>query len=96
MEAYKEDLVHQLPSNKPEDLESNMDRIVEWMDQWIKNNNQCVGSTHTLTCMIGPHRQSKIWTLYVAYSQKTNIIGKLVGMCDFFFLNKKNEFFHNF
>ncbi|XP_056448056.1 adenylate kinase isoenzyme 6 isoform X2 [Gadus macrocephalus] len=39
MEAYKEDLVHQLPSNKPEDLESNMDRIVEWMDQWIKNNN---------------------------------------------------------
>ena len=39
MEAYKADLVHQLPSNKPEDLESNMDRIVEWMDQWIKNNN---------------------------------------------------------
>ncbi|KAG7277968.1 hypothetical protein CRUP_020284 [Coryphaenoides rupestris] len=39
MEAYKEDIVHQLPSNKPEDLESNMERIVEWMEQWIKNNN---------------------------------------------------------
>jgi len=39
MEAYKEDIVHQLPSNKPEDLENNMERIVDWMEQWVKNNN---------------------------------------------------------
>jgi adenylate kinase len=37
--SYKEEIVHQLPSNKPEDLEDNIDKILKWIEQWIKDHN---------------------------------------------------------
>ncbi|XP_051552280.1 adenylate kinase isoenzyme 6-like [Myxocyprinus asiaticus] len=39
MEAYKEEIVHQLPSNTPEDLERNLEQIIQWFEQWMKDNN---------------------------------------------------------
>lgn len=39
MEAYSQEIVHQLPSNTPEDLEHNLEQIVQWTDQWIKDHN---------------------------------------------------------
>ncbi|NXS57542.1 KAD6 kinase, partial [Brachypteracias leptosomus] len=37
--SYREEIVHQLPSNTPEDLERNLDQIVQWVEQWMKDNN---------------------------------------------------------
>ncbi|KAG5199092.1 hypothetical protein JEQ12_006792 [Ovis aries] len=31
--SYKEEIVHQLPSNKPEDLEDNITQILKWIEQ---------------------------------------------------------------
>nr|XP_045745808.1 adenylate kinase isoenzyme 6 [Mirounga angustirostris] len=31
--SYKEEIVHQLPSNKPEDLEDNINQILKWIEQ---------------------------------------------------------------
>ncbi|XP_017941379.2 adenylate kinase isoenzyme 6, partial [Manacus vitellinus] len=39
MESYKKEIVHQLPSNTPEDLERNLDQIMQWIEQWMKDNN---------------------------------------------------------
>ncbi|XP_073200446.1 adenylate kinase isoenzyme 6 isoform X2 [Lepidochelys kempii] len=39
MSSYKEEIVHQLPSNTPEDLERNLDQIIQWIEQWMKDNN---------------------------------------------------------
>ncbi|XP_069483641.1 adenylate kinase isoenzyme 6 [Ambystoma mexicanum] len=39
LESYKHDIVYQLPSNTPEDLERNVDQIAQWTQQWIKDNN---------------------------------------------------------
>ncbi len=39
MEAYKEEIVHQLTSNIPEDMERNLEQIVQWFEQWMKDNN---------------------------------------------------------
>lgn len=39
MSSYKEDIVHQLPSNIPEDMENNLDQIIQWIEQWMKDNN---------------------------------------------------------
>ncbi|XP_006762448.1 PREDICTED: adenylate kinase isoenzyme 6 isoform X3 [Myotis davidii] len=37
--SYSEDIVHQLPSDKPEDLENNIDQILKWIEQWVKDNS---------------------------------------------------------
>ncbi|RXG72599.1 Adenylate kinase isoenzyme 6 [Armadillidium vulgare] len=37
-ESYEEEIVHELPSDCPEDLESNIQRILEWVQVWKKNN----------------------------------------------------------
>jgi adenylate kinase len=37
-ESYASEIVHEVPSNTLEDMESNVDRVVEWCHQW-KNNN---------------------------------------------------------
>lgn len=37
--SYRKEIVHQLPSNTPEDLERNLDQIVQWVEQWTKDNN---------------------------------------------------------
>ncbi|KAI1239619.1 Adenylate kinase isoenzyme 6, partial [Lamprotornis superbus] len=39
MLSYKKEIVHQLPSNTPEDLERNLDQIMQWIEQWMKDNN---------------------------------------------------------
>lgn len=39
LEAYSEEIVHQLPSNTPEDLERNLEQIVQWSQQWSKDHN---------------------------------------------------------
>ncbi|TNN27937.1 Adenylate kinase isoenzyme 6 [Liparis tanakae] len=39
MEAYSADIVHQLPSDTPEDLERNLEQLVQWTEQWMKDNN---------------------------------------------------------
>ena len=33
-EAYNHEIVHELPSNTPEDLEDNLDKIGAWIEQW--------------------------------------------------------------
>jgi len=38
-DAYQSDIVVELESNTLEDLEGNVARIVMWIDQWIRDNN---------------------------------------------------------
>ena len=37
-ESYSEEIVHELPSNTIEDLESAADRITTWVSQWISDH----------------------------------------------------------
>ena len=37
-DSYKAEIVHELPSNTPDDMESNLERIVLWMQQWSLAN----------------------------------------------------------
>ena len=37
-ESYKQEIVHELPSNTPEDMENNIERIVQWKQQWESQN----------------------------------------------------------
>ncbi|XP_051028239.1 adenylate kinase isoenzyme 6 [Acomys russatus] len=37
--SYKEEIVHQLPSNEPEELEDNISQISKWIEQWVKDHN---------------------------------------------------------
>ena len=39
IEAYSEDIVHQLTSNTPEDLDRNLEQIVQWTEQWMNDHN---------------------------------------------------------
>ncbi|XP_073440125.1 adenylate kinase isoenzyme 6 [Dendrobates tinctorius] len=39
VESYRQDIVHQLSSNTPEDLEQNLEQILQWIQQWMKDNN---------------------------------------------------------
>ena len=39
LESYKEEIVHPLPSNKPEDLEDNINQILKWIEQWVKDHS---------------------------------------------------------
>ncbi|XP_078531429.1 adenylate kinase isoenzyme 6 [Lissotriton helveticus] len=39
LESYKQEIVYQLPSNTPEDMERNVEQISQWTEQWIKDNN---------------------------------------------------------
>ncbi|NP_001012481.1 adenylate kinase isoenzyme 6 [Rattus norvegicus] len=39
MASYKEEIVHQLPSNEPEQLEDNINQISKWIEQWVKDHN---------------------------------------------------------
>ncbi|KAF7649946.1 hypothetical protein LDENG_00133550 [Lucifuga dentata] len=38
-EAYRDEIIHQLSSNTPDDLERNLEQIVQWSEQWMKDNN---------------------------------------------------------
>ncbi|MBZ3889057.1 Adenylate kinase isoenzyme 6 [Sciurus carolinensis] len=37
--SYKEEIAHQLVSNKPEELEDNINQILKWIGQWVKDHN---------------------------------------------------------
>ena len=37
--SYKNEIVHQLRSDKPEDLENNINEILKWVEQWIKDQS---------------------------------------------------------
>ena len=37
-ESYEAEIVHELPSNTPEDMESNIGRIEQWLQQWTQDN----------------------------------------------------------
>jgi adenylate kinase len=37
-ESYAEGIVHVLPSNSPEDMDSNVDRVAAWLDAYKANN----------------------------------------------------------
>ncbi|KAM4578273.1 adenylate kinase isoenzyme 6 isoform 1-T1 [Fundulus diaphanus] len=39
MGAYSKEIVHQLPSNTPEDLEKNLEQLIQWTEQWMKDHN---------------------------------------------------------
>lgn len=32
--SYKAEIVHELPSNTPEDLEENLEKILAWIESW--------------------------------------------------------------
>lgn len=36
-ESYKNNVVHELPSNTPEDMENNLDQIMQWVQVWKQN-----------------------------------------------------------
>lgn len=37
--SYKKEIVHQLPSDKPEDLEGNITQTLMWIEQWVKDQS---------------------------------------------------------
>jgi adenylate kinase len=39
-EAYAPEIVHEVQSNTLQDMEANVARVVEWIKQWIADNNQ--------------------------------------------------------
>lgn len=36
-ESYNHDIVHELPSNTPEEMENNLDQIEQWLQLWTTN-----------------------------------------------------------
>jgi adenylate kinase len=38
--AYELEIVHEVPSNTKEDMESNIDRVQQWIEQWIKDRER--------------------------------------------------------
>uniref|UniRef100_A0A7S2LK93 Adenylate kinase isoenzyme 6 homolog n=1 Tax=Leptocylindrus danicus TaxID=163516 RepID=A0A7S2LK93_9STRA len=39
-ESYAEEIVHEVPSNTLEDMESNVSRVQQWFDHWVKSNDE--------------------------------------------------------
>jgi len=39
-ESYDEEIIVELQSDNTDQIDSNVDRIVEWVEQWRKNNNE--------------------------------------------------------
>ena len=37
-EAYAVEIVHEVPSNTVEEMESNVERCRQWVEQWVENN----------------------------------------------------------
>jgi len=40
-EAYRAEIVHTLPSNTPNDMESNLEKICSFIEQFQQSNGQC-------------------------------------------------------
>ena len=39
-EAYAHEIVHEVPSNTIEEMESNVERVKTWIEQWISDNSE--------------------------------------------------------
>jgi adenylate kinase len=39
-EAFEEEIVIELTSNTSDEMDTNVDRIVAWLDQWKKDNSE--------------------------------------------------------
>lgn len=39
-EAFDEEIVIELTSNNSDEMDTNVDRIVAWLDQWKKDNSE--------------------------------------------------------
>jgi len=37
-DSYPTDIVHEVPSNSPEDMAANVERTVAWYQQWVRDN----------------------------------------------------------
>jgi len=37
-ESYEKEIIHEVPSNTLEDIESNVDRVEQWCEQWVSDN----------------------------------------------------------
>lgn len=37
-ESYSQDIVHEVPSNTIEDMDSNVERVQQWCQQWQKDH----------------------------------------------------------
>ncbi|XP_050725325.1 adenylate kinase isoenzyme 6-like [Eriocheir sinensis] len=37
-ESYKEEIVHELPSNTVDDMENNLERMIVWLEAWKRDN----------------------------------------------------------
>jgi adenylate kinase len=38
MDSYPKEIVHQLSSSTPEEMEENVERIIQWIESWKLNN----------------------------------------------------------
>lgn len=38
--SYAKEIVHEVPSNNSQDMESNICRIIQWCDQWAIDNKK--------------------------------------------------------
>jgi adenylate kinase len=38
-EAYDAAIVHEVPSNTVEEMESNVERVRQWSEQWVKDHS---------------------------------------------------------
>ena len=38
--AYKHEIVHELPSNTPDDMEMNLEQITKWVEAFAGSSNQ--------------------------------------------------------
>jgi len=39
VDSYTKEIVHELPSNNPDEMENNLERIMQWIEEWKKNIN---------------------------------------------------------
>ena len=37
-DSYKSDVVHELKSNTPDQMEENLDNIIQWLEEWKANH----------------------------------------------------------
>ena len=45
LESYRREIVHEVSSNTIDDLESNADRVVTWLEQWRKDRGAVASET---------------------------------------------------
>lgn len=66
-ESYKEEIVHELPSNKSEEPEENLSQILQWSKQWVKDHNPQLTKQASSHCCL-PTQQQKLCDVKVSAS----------------------------